>query len=118
MFSSSQKKLFSVRKNKTGWAIELCFSLQSFMPLSNFADPNGFTENFAYMHFALILTFLLLLSAWLFPVTSVFISPFSSFFLNLPFADSFCLCDLPHFIQPVCSYRNRVFWSQVICSCL
>lgn len=79
------------------------------MALSGFADPRGFTENLAYMHFALILTFLFLLSVCPFPLTSVFISPFSSFFLSLPFADSFCLCDLPHFIQPVCSYRNRVF---------
>lgn len=109
---------FCKRKEKTAWAIELYLSLQSFIALSGFADLNGFTENLAYMPFALTLTFLFRLSICLFPLISVLLSPFSSFFLNLPFADSFCLCDLPHFIQSVCSYRNRVFWSQVICSCL
>lgn len=107
--SSSQKNLLSVKETKRQVGQLNCFSLQSFMALSGFADPNGFREDFAYVHFALILTFLFLLSICLFPVISVFISPFSSFFLNLPFADSFCLCDLPCFIQPVCSYRNRVF---------
>lgn len=40
-------------------------------------------------------------------------------FLNLPSADSFCLCDLPNFIHPFCSYRNRVFASRwCVCACI
>lgn len=92
-------------------------SLQSFIALSSFAESGIFTANFSccalcpdsFSSFCCrIVCFLLYLFSYcLFPL----------FLLNLPSADSFCLCYLPHLILSVCSYRNRLF-SARLCVCL
>lgn len=110
VFIIPEKLLHSQRENKRQVGQLHCVSPSSPSQPSPVLLTSVFSlQILLLVHFALILAFLFLLLCCLFPVISVFILPFSSFFfLNLPSADSFCLCDLPHFIHPVCSYRNRV----------
>lgn len=110
MSSSSQKNFF-ILKEKIKDRLSNCTVFLSPVLHSPLVllTPVFSLKILLLVHFALILAFLFLLPYCLFPAVSVFMLPFSSFFfLNLPSADSFCLCDLPHLIHPVCSYRNRV----------